>query len=449
MRSVLAAALVSFALPPVAAAADEPTLARRAFLGVSTEETREGAETSPPRLVVVRAFPKTTAAALGLDAGDVLVELNGAAIPTHASLVQAVGSRKVGDEVTVSFLRAGETKTAKAALLAMPLEESADYETVYGSVDLDGRRLRTILTRPRTEGRLPALLVVQGLGSLSIDAPFEPQWAYRRIADEMTRAGFVTLRVEKPGVGDSEGGPNSAVDFRTETRGFAAGLAWLASREFVDPGRIFLFGHSMGGCMAPVLDATHRFRGHVVHGTTGRTWIEYELDNLRRQGLLDGDSPGVVDVVVREAATFLTKVYGGRELRDALAEHPALARDFRPDLLYGVKEAEFFRQLAATNLAEAWEKVEGDVLALWGDAEFVTGEDDHRAIVEAVNAKRPGHAELRVLPGTDHALRVQASARESFDAMRGRAPRGALSEEFLRVLVEWTAARAKAPSPPK
>ena len=59
--------------------------------------------------------------------------------------------------------------------------------------------------------------------------------------------------VDKPGCGDSEGGPWTEIDFMTELDGYRQGLKALKASPFVDPEHVFLFGHSMGGVMAPLL----------------------------------------------------------------------------------------------------------------------------------------------------------------------------------------------------
>ena len=56
-------------------------------------------------------------------------------------------------------------------LKGRPLEKSDAYEVIYGSVASRAGRLRTILTRPKGEGKHPALFLIQGIGLASIDNP--------------------------------------------------------------------------------------------------------------------------------------------------------------------------------------------------------------------------------------------------------------------------------------
>ena len=66
------------------------------------------------------------------------------------------------------------------------------------------------------EARHPALFVIQGVGSSSIENPPGSIGLYSRITDDFTRRGWTTMRVDKPGQGDSEGGPTR--DIETERK---------------------------------------------------------------------------------------------------------------------------------------------------------------------------------------------------------------------------------------
>ena len=99
-------------------------------------------------------------------------------------------------------------------------------------------------------------MLIRGIACESIETgPFAA------LAHGWTRAGYDTLRFDKRGVGDSEGGPCRDIDFATELADARAVVAHAPSalRCRVDP-----FGHSVGGIIATQLaahaDALHRLR---------------------------------------------------------------------------------------------------------------------------------------------------------------------------------------------
>jgi putative serine protease PepD len=84
------------------------------YLGVSVEASDGGG-------AVVRQVPGDgPAAAAGLQAGDVIVDVDGSAVEDPADLVAAVQARAVGDESTITFQRGGTERTATVTLDPAP-----------------------------------------------------------------------------------------------------------------------------------------------------------------------------------------------------------------------------------------------------------------------------------------------------------------------------------------
>ena len=265
------------------------------------------------RALIGEVIAGSTAEAAGFKSGDVIMAVNGAKIAGPGAVVQAIAGRKAGAEVALELRRGDLLRQEKVTLKGRPFEKSEDFEVIYGAVASRAGQLRTIITRPKKEGRHPALFLIQGIGLASIDNPAGGLAAYKTIVDEFTRRGFVTVRVDKPGCGDSEGGPARDVDFDTELDGYLQALKMLKTRGDVDADRIILFGHSMGGVMAPLLAADVPVRGIIVYGTIARTWTEYWLENLRRQMELAAAPPSAIDRDVRAEAALSTYLYAEKK----------------------------------------------------------------------------------------------------------------------------------------
>ena len=63
-----------------------------------------------------------------------------------------------------------------------------------------------------------------------------------------------------------------------------------------------------------------------------------------------------------------------------LAERPEAAK-----MIDYPASDDYMRQVAAQNLPGSWSRLDLPVLVIYGSADFVTSEDDNRAIVDAVN----------------------------------------------------------------
>jgi uncharacterized protein len=92
-----------------------------------------------------------------------------------------------------------------------------------------------------------------------------------------------------------------------------------------------------------------------------------------------------------------------------LAERPEAAR-----MIDYPASDEYMRQVAAQNLPGLWSRLDLPVLVIHGSADFVTSEDDNRAIVDAVNRAHPGRGEFATVDQMDHWLNQAETEAESW-----------------------------------
>ncbi len=148
--------------------------------------------------------------------------------------------------------------------------------TLYDAIrDAAGHRLRVIATHPdRAHGRgnrFPVIFVVGWLSCDTVEAhPGTNDGTQRMLQAIAQIPGFVTFRLEKAGVGDSEGDCGQT-DFLSELAAYRQTFQHLKDYPFVDPDRIFLFGMSNGGGFGPL----------VADGGTGK--------GIRRRRRMDQD----------------------------------------------------------------------------------------------------------------------------------------------------------------
>ncbi len=370
-------------------------LPRHAVLGAAVVQRSAG-------VTVSAVLAGSAAAAAGVSAGDVIVSVGGRPIANVAEFLRSVHVLHAGQDVSLRLARNGVLVTLPVTLGA-PLDEHDDgVTTLYESVMVDDSIRRTLLTVPQEiGGRRPAVLLMGGIGCYSIDVASSAQDAYTHLAHDLTRSGFVTMRIEKSGVGDSQGPPCAAVDFDAEQRGYQAALDALMGDVHVDPAHVYLLGHSIGSVIAPRLALTNHVAGVIVAEAIGRDWPEYEIRNLRRQLELAGESPSLVDAALLEKAQCMQELlYEERPESDIESIMPSCATHNR---IYPTSDA-YVQQVAHLNIIAPWEGVAVPVLAVYGTADFETELADHERIVEAVNTAHSGAATLRVLPDMSHLL---------------------------------------------
>ena len=176
-----------------------------------------------------------------------------------------------------------------------------------------------------------------------------------------------------------------------------------------------MFGHSMGGIMAPLIASAHpSLRGIVVYGTTYRSWNQYTLDNIRRQGRLGGESYESIADEERILERFNALFYVPKAPLEKIVAHHHEFRERFPDGTYAAgKAGKYFQQMYDAELVKAWKATSVPLLAIYGASDFLTDGSEHELLVKAVNSWRPGTATYEKLEGIDHWLRKAATQEQS------------------------------------
>ncbi len=92
--------------------------------------------------------------------------------------------------------------------------------------------------------------------------------------------GFLVMTVEKSGNGDSDHcTPCMQSDLSRDIFIYERAYEALSKRPDINPHQLFIWGHSMGGIIAPMIQAELAPRG-LVYGTVFRPWSEFLLEML-------------------------------------------------------------------------------------------------------------------------------------------------------------------------
>jgi pimeloyl-ACP methyl ester carboxylesterase len=415
-------------------------LPRRGFLGLDIDPSKPGPVAKT--YLVSRVDPGSLAASLEIHVGDDLVYVNNHLPASRADLGDFSRQLRAGQKVTIDISRAGQSKLLTGILPEAPRETYPDVDVLYENVSAaKGEKLRAIITKPRdATAKLPVIFLAGWLSCDSTEAPEDTteasSLAFRALAQ---MPGFCTVRIDKQGVGDSEG-VCAETDFETELAGYRAAFRALPRYDFIDANQIYLLGVSNGGGFAPLIPETDaeqaRVRGYVVVGGWVKTWFEHMLEIERRRFDLSGKSPGEVNNRMKSATTLYYEwLIKGRSVEDIVQERPALAAGWPEGAdhghLYG-RPLAFYQQLQKLNLAAAWSRVKVPTLVLHGQYDWIMSRDDHEIIVNLVNANQLGAARLVDLPSTGHTFQHYLSMADAFQGKE--AP---FDQAVTRVLTEW------------
>lgn len=403
------------------------TLPRHAVFGASVVM-------KPAGVTAGTVFPQSPAAKGGVLAGDVIKSIAGIPVPDIATFLATIHESHANQDVAVNVVRNNSPLVLHVHLAPALDEQDPAVETIYGAIDVDNSLRRTLVTVPRnaTSPR-PGVLFIGGIGCYSVDAAANAQDAYLRLSHDLSRAGFATMRVEKSGVGDSQGPPCRDVDFAAESRGYAAALDAFEHDSHVDPNRVYLFGHSIGSVIAPRLALQNRIAGVIVAEAVGRDWPEYELRNTRRQLELGATPPADVDENLLQKSICMQRLLIEKQ-PEAQIER-TMPECKVPNGVYPVTAA-YVQEVAQLNIIQPWTRIDRPVLVIYGASDFVTEEADHRRITDVVNNAHAGNATLKIIDGMDHHLGVAASPKLAYDNAQSGKPEP-YDTDLSQTIITW------------
>jgi uncharacterized protein len=292
-----------------------------------------------------------------------------------------------------------------------PREHFANAEVLYDWVSNSrGDKLRTLITRPKSVGaQVPVIFFVGWLSCDSVEyAQGETDGFGALLLRLIDQSGYATVRMDKPGVGESQGTPCNKADYQSELEGYQAAFDSMNKYDFIDTQRVFVVGLSNGGGVGPLVSRNRHVAGFVAASSWGRTWYEHMLENERVRLTTDGKSPAEVNDAVKVFTQFYDFYLIQRQTPgEIIRQHPQwkfLWYD-DPDGQYG-RPASFYQQLQALNLGQLWQQVDAPVLVIHGSSDTIMSRADSSAIAEIVNQAHPGRARYVEVPGMTHGFTV-------------------------------------------
>jgi uncharacterized protein len=403
-------------------------LARRSFFGIECTMRDK-------HLVVSSVAPVSTAEAAGIHADDELLTINGESLSSPSQITELERKFRAGSTIQFVVRRAQETLTKSSSALALPMERNDGADTLYKTVDADGVLYRAIITKPKDNGKHPAVFLIGGLGCYSLD-PIKADGAYAHVLHGLAQDGFVTMRIDKSGEGDSEG-PSCKSDAATlnlAAKRSIAGINALRGYGFVDPAHVFIFAHSLGPIEGALVVGHVQIRGFIAAETIGTNWFDYQLQIARSQPLLLGQSYTEVEAFSRKNAKCLGLFYlQGLSEGDVVKAEP----DCKDDLpSQSGMPAAYFRGIGNVNLADAWQHVDIPVLVTYGTSDPLTSTEQSMYLVNMINSIHPGRATYMEFAHMSHHFDQQPNQTQALHALEGSV-NGPYDPQFVPAMERW------------
>ncbi len=149
--------------------------------------------------------------------------------------------------------------------------------------------LEGTLTYPEGGTDLPAVVLVHGIGNNDRDQTALATKMFRDLANGLAERGIAVLRYDKrtytyPEAQTITDVSTLTIDFQTVDDAVLATEA-LRAQDVVDPEKVYLVGHDLGGLVAPRIDQEADYAGYVIMASPSRAWSEAAFDQAIRYGM--------------------------------------------------------------------------------------------------------------------------------------------------------------------
>jgi hypothetical protein len=259
----------------------------------------------------------------------------------------------------------------------------------------NGFNLAGTVTRPATAtGDLPAVVLVGGSGAADRDGMVAGIPVIGHVAKALAEAGFLVVRYDKRGVGQSGGRPETATlaDYADDARAVVNYLR--KERKDVDDERIAVVGHSEGAWVALQLGAATRDVKALVlvagaSGTGGALVLEQQQHLLDQLKVPDAEkkSKAVLQARINAAAT-------GKGSWDGV-----------PEPLRQQADTPWFASYLAFDPARVMDDTRQPVLVVQGELDTQVPPRHADALAELARARnRKADVEVAKVAGVNHLL---------------------------------------------
>ena len=432
------------------------SLKRRASLGIHLEEMTDSLAKAHnvgqlQGVYIPHVFPEATADELGIEAGDVLIEVNEKEVNSIQEVLSMISNLREDDRISLRYIRDGKTKTVKGKAIGRPKETSEYADVHYEQVVYEGNQLRSILHLPKGKENPPVVFYIQGYMCQSVELAAVPDITIRRLIDDWVKAGYAVYRVEKPGMGDSDCEKGCYdLDFNEETEAFRQAYLTLQKDSRIDSSNIFLFGHSIGGLIAPVLAPELSPKGVITYGTAVNSWFEYMQELTRVQGEMFNLPYAEIERDIRNSTPFWYALFVDQQSNEEILQNKTFYEMLeREGILEDFKNGQFMDRhytywstIHHIEFVNEWSKVKSHVLALHGEYDIQALNANHIYTIErAVNSANPDHATALVIPKADHGFVEFNSMEENIQTLNAGLYRKFLMEnynsEVAKTTIEW------------
>jgi dienelactone hydrolase len=290
-----------------------------------------------------------------------------------------------------------------------------EFELTVGS---DPWTLPGVLTLPKGGGPFPVVVLVHGSGPNDRDETIGGNRPFRDLAWGLASSGVAVLRYDKR---TKVYGTRLPADLGLEDEVVSDALSALGiarNRPEVDPKRVFLLGHSLGGMMAPeIARRDGALAGIAVLAAPARPFFDVLTSQLEHVASLEPDAGSLARTQLDSMITAVKRIEAG---------------DIPPGEVVLGAPPRYWKELAGVDPVAVAQGVSAPLFVLQGGRDYQSTPEDLALWEERLGAKEGFSAKL--YPALNHLFAPgtgTATPEEYVSGIRH------VDEEVIRNLADW------------
>ncbi len=302
-------------------------------------------------------------------------------------------------------------KTSARPQTPKPPFPYASHDVMFDNPSAPGIRLGCTLTTP-PGAPAPVAVLLSGSGAQNRNAEVLGHQTFAVLADHLASNGIAALRCDHRAYGKTQeqGLGVTLDDLVTDAR---AAIAFLRTRTDIDPARIGLIGHSLGGVVGPIAASQEKNIAFVVMlaglGVPA-------ADAIAEQRALLAESTGASPqeaAAIRQLWPSINRQIAAASdadartiARDALQKTPKARPSVYPtvDLALDAMASPYARSTLRYDPAPVFAKIDAPVLSLIGSLDIQVSATQNLSGLRGITAGKD--ASILELPGINHAFQT-------------------------------------------